>query len=262
MALPRIVRVSAYAVLVLALMTLPACAAYVTPGRGADMSAFGMSQGNRELLTDSAVQNKLDLKPLARFPTGLAVVRVQAPGYSSYTCANSYGSGRYSIVTTRDVESDQAIAQLGNLPLVTGVAPVNRLLLPEQLESDKEIRQAAAALHADLVLIYTFDTAFQSTNGSTTLAVVSLGLFPTEVSRVTTTASAVLLDTRNGYVYAVAEATAQDDTFSSPWASEDAVDSVRRRTERQAFDKLIADFHRAWAGVINTYALQAPPNHG
>jgi hypothetical protein len=246
-----------------ALLTLPACsAAYATPGRGADMSAFGVGQGQRELLTDSSVQSKLDLKPLAQFPTSLAVVRVQAPGYRSYTCGNSYGSGRYSVVTTRDIESDQAIAQLQKLPLVTGVAPLNRLLLPEQLNSDEELRQAAAALHADVLLIYTIDTTFQSDNGSAALSVVSLGFLPTEVSRVTTTVSAALLDTRNGYVYAVAETTAKDDTLSSPWVDEAAVDRLRRRTEGQAFDKLIGDFGRAWAGVLNTYALKAQPNNG
>jgi hypothetical protein len=248
-------RTASSALLLLASLALSACAAYATPGRGADMTTFGMTQNTREVLTDGAVQRKLDLKPLARFPTSLAVVRVQAPGYSSYTCKNAYGQGSYSVITTRDVESDEAIAKLEKLPLVTGVAPVGRLLLPQQLGSDLEVRQAAAALHADLLLVYTIDTTFEGKNACGALSVVSLGLFPTKVDRVTSTASAVLLDTRNGYVYGVAEASAKESQLTNYWGDKAAADSARRSAEKQAFDKLIGDFERAWGGVIRNYAV-------
>ena len=37
---------------------------------------------------------------------------------------------------------------------------MNRMLLPEQLDNDREIRTAASRLQADMVLLYTFDTSF------------------------------------------------------------------------------------------------------
>ena len=102
----------------------------------------------------------LGKRPLANFPTGIAAVRVQAPGYQSET-AESWGAGRYSIVTTRDIEKDDVIGRIAAWPLVSGVAPINRLLLPVQLNSDMELRQAAAQLHADMLLVYTLDTTFR-----------------------------------------------------------------------------------------------------
>ena len=91
------------ALLMLPVLFAVGCAAYAPPGRGADMANFGVTEAQREYLTDGSVQRTLDRKPLAHFPTGLAVVRVQGAGYKSYTCAQAYGTGKYSVVTQRVV---------------------------------------------------------------------------------------------------------------------------------------------------------------
>src|SRR3954470_11734721 len=57
-----------------------------------------------------------------------------------------------------------------------------------------------------MLLIYTFDTAFHDHDLAAPLSVVTLGLSPTQATHVVTTASAVLMDTRNGFIYGVAEA--------------------------------------------------------
>src|SRR4051794_18263124 len=116
------------------------CASYVTPGRGADMAALGVTPEARNQQTDDPIARSLGKRPLAQFPTAIAAARVQAPGYKSET-AQSWGSGRYSIVTTRDVETPEQLARLEKLPMVIGIAPVNRLLLSDQLNSDLELRQ-------------------------------------------------------------------------------------------------------------------------
>lgn len=229
------------------------CAQYVTPGRGADFAALGVTPTARDRQTDAAVAKSLGKQPLAQFPAGIAAVRVQAPGYKSET-AESWGQGRYSIVTTRDVEKPEQVDRLTRLPLVTGVAPLNRLLLPHQLDSDLELRQAAADLHADLLLVYTLDTTFTVQDKAAPLTVVTLGLSPNQQARVVTTASAVLMDTRNGFVYGVAEATGRGDQTASAWTSGSAVDDVRRRAEGEAFEKLVGELERMWAGVVRTYA--------
>lgn len=135
------------------------CAEYATPGRAADLQAVGVTQAIAAAGTEAGIQQQLGKRPLAALPTGIAVVRLQAPGYHSAT-AQGWGSGRYSIVTTRDVEPETAVQRLTKLPMVRGVAPVNRLLLPERLQSDVELRNAAAQLHADMLLVYTLDTSF------------------------------------------------------------------------------------------------------
>lgn len=55
--------------------------------------------------------------------------------------------------------------------------------------------------------VYTFDTSFFDDDLSKPLTIISLGLSPTRKLSVTTTASALLLDTRTGYVYSTYEST-------------------------------------------------------
>jgi len=231
------------------------CAHYAPPGRGANMAALGVTPAAQQALADPSIRQAFDKKPLASFPTGVAVARVQEPGYRSET-AESWGTGAYSIVTTRDVETDEQGARLAKLPLVHGIAPINRLVMPTaDLKSDAELRAAAAALHADVLLIYTLDTIFYVDNPSVPLSVLTLGLFPRK-ARVVTTASAVLMDTRNGYIYGVAEATDRDDSLTTGWTSDHAVDATRRDTETRAFEKLVGELEKTWTMVLKTHAPQ------
>lgn len=235
--------------LLLIIACLSGCASsYATPGRGAEMQLFGAA---KDQLSDSSVVQVIDRKPLASFPASIAFVRVQAPGYTSET-AQSWGRGAYSIITDRDIENEEKVLgeMRAKMPKVKGFAPISRLLLPEEMRSDLELRQAAAALHADMVLIYTLDTSFRVQDVAAPLSVITLGLSPNQVAHVTCTASAVLLDTRNGYVYGIAEATEQQDQLASAWTCDAAVDQTRRRVEGKAFAKLATEFEQTWMGVV------------
>ena len=88
---------------------LAGCTAYATPGRGAQMDLFGASAEAQARGTEAGIQQVLDKKPLASFPASLAVVRVQAPGYVSYT-SRGWGGGQYTILTTRDVERPEDVS--------------------------------------------------------------------------------------------------------------------------------------------------------
>jgi len=203
-------------------------------------------------MTDTNIRRVLARKPLATFPVHLAVVRVQSPGYYSYS-TRGYGHGKYSVITSRDVETDDDIAKLRALPEITDVVAINRLLLPANLTSDRELRAAAAAVHADMILIYTVDTRFTTDKTLQPLGALTLGLFPNETANVRSTLSAILIDTRNGYIYAAAEASAKHSALTNAWSNRSAVERSRRKTEREAFDKLLADFTRAWPQVVRTY---------
>jgi hypothetical protein len=227
------------------------CAAsYATPGAAADLQALGVS---RDALTDGSIVQSLGKQPLAQFPTGIAVARVQAPGYYSDT-ARTWGRGAYCVVTSRDVEQPEQVGRLAKLKGVSGIAPVSRLLLPPDLKSDVELRQAAATLRADMLLVYTLDTTFRVQDKLKPLSVVTLGLSPNQQAQVVCTASAVLMDTRNGYIYGVAEASERGTQLASAWTSSSAVDDARRRTETGAFEKLVDELERTWAGVVHNYA--------
>lgn len=241
----------------LAVAGVGGCASYATPGGPADLGVMGVRPqlaADRAAQTDITMQERFDRKPLARFPTSIAVARVQAPGYRSRT-ASSYGGGAYSVVTTRDVEKPEHVAKLSKLDMVKGVGPINRLLLPPTgFRSDQELREAAASMQADVLLIYTLDTNFYVRDMAKPLSVVSLGLSPNQQARVTTTASAVLMDTRNGYVYGLAEATDSHNRMASAWTNDDAIDAARLKTESAAFEKLVVELEKTWNGVVSRYA--------
>lgn len=228
------------------------CARYVTPGGPADWRALGVTDEIVGEQTDYTIAEKLQRRPLAGFPAAVAVVRVQDAGYRSHS-ASGYGSGRYSVVPVRDVECEDQFARISQLPMMRGLAPLNRLVLPGRLNSDLELREGAATVQADMIFIYTLDTVFDVRSQIPPLGVITLGLFPDEEARVTCTASGVLMDTRNGYVYGLAEGTAGDRSLANAWTSSAAVDRIRRKAEAEAFENLVAEFEAVWKGVVARY---------
>lgn len=240
---------------VVAAMTGCTSSHYETPGRGADFRELSLTGSSKRTLTDSTVLTALDKKALAAFPTGLAVVRIQSPGYSSRS-AQGWGTGRYSIVTTRDIETATHFERLAKMSQVTGVAPLNRLLFDSsEMNSDLELRHAAALLHADVLLIYTLDTVFHVSDEAVPLSVITLGLSPNRSVHATTTASAVFMGTHNGYIYGTAEATARNDRLSSAWTDGEAIDAARRRTETEAFEQLVGSLESTWSQIVRQYSI-------
>lgn len=234
----------------LALAALAGCSTYIAPGAKADLQAFA----------PASIQEGFAVKATSPFPAGIAAVRVQAPDYTNHYLernGGTYGTGRYTVVTTREVEDPAQLDRLARLPQVAGLISINRMLLPPKLESDREIREAAARLQADLVLLYTFDTSFFASDLARPLTIITLGLSPTRKVFVTTTASALLLDTRTGYVYSAYEVTQKADTLSTSWGSRDAADEGRRRNEREAFAKLVKEFEDSWPRLLERHAKRS-----
>lgn len=239
----------------IALIVLTGCSSqYVVPGPGvnpAALSSVGPS-GPRP-------------QPTVKFPARVAVVRVQASGYRNDN-VQAYGEGRYSVVTTRDVERDEDVERLGKLPQLVGVAMLNRMVLPPQLSTDRELRQAADRLGADLLLLYTFDTTFRFHDHEIgPLGIITLGTLPNHEAKAISTCSAALFDVRTGYIYGLAEGTGTESELASVWRRSSAIDSARVRAEQKAFGALTVELEKMWAGVLQGYATtgamsgSAPP---
>ncbi|HYE61059.1 MAG TPA: hypothetical protein VD997_03605 [Phycisphaerales bacterium] len=237
---------------------LTGCASYNTPGGPANMQLFGVASKVQDAHTDPTIRPVLAKQPLANFPASIAIARVQASGYSNYT-TRSYGHGAYSLVTAKDVEKQEDSDRIAKLPMVRAVNPISRLILPEQLSSDVELRRAAASLGADILAVYTFDTRYKNDDWAPPLAVITFGLFPTEKTKVATEASCVLLDVRNGYVYGSVEATSNKSRINNFWTDDEAADSARREAEREALDNLLTALESSWANVVRTHANRAAP---
>jgi hypothetical protein len=227
-------------ILFLAALTASGCAYYRTPGAGVSIPS----------VTDAGISEAMARVPAATFPARLAVVRVQAASYSSRT-AQGYGSGRFSVVTTRDVETEADFARLAALPGVAAIGAVNRLLLPGSLESAKDLRIGAAQLKADIVMLYTIDTTFRTdTRQIGPLQLVSLGFFPNKKAKVQSTCAAAFIDTRTGFVYGVAEATAAEEQRSDVWNKQEAIEKARARAERAAFTKALGEVEKVWPSIV------------
>ncbi|MEM1424309.1 MAG: hypothetical protein AAGH64_09930 [Planctomycetota bacterium] len=226
-------------------------ASYVTPGGPADLrAAIGMrSEG---VTVEHAIAKQLDREPAAQFPATLALLRLQDRSYGSYT-ARGWDHTDYSVVTVRDVEDEADLERLGAMPGVRAVAPLNRMVIGN-LSSEQDLRAAAARVHADALVLYTFDTRFDVDTTIPALGVLTLGLFPNDIAKVTSTASAAVIDTRTGYVYALAESTHDTSQIANAWTNRDAVDQSRRRAERGAFAGLVGELERAWGGVVRAHA--------
>ncbi len=240
----------------LSLLLLGGCASYTVPGGPGQVATLGATRDDQTVHADPNLRQYYEAKPLAEFPVMIATARVQSADYESRT-ATPWGGGpssNYSVITTRDVESDVAFARLGRLPMIRAIAPINRLLLPPQLSTDESLRMAAARVKADILIIYTFDTKFYVKDFAAPVTVFTLGLSPNKRAYVTTTATAILQDVRSGYVYGGAEATSQSQQLSNGWTSSDAVDDTRLRTEKESFEKLVGELEREWGNVLNAYA--------
>ncbi len=225
------------------LVSICGCAHYKTPGGGVSIPA----------ITDAHVAESLARKPAAQFPAHIVVARVQASDYAS-SSGHGYGSGRYSVLTTRDIETEADFLKLATMPGVAGVGALNRLLLPVNLKSTKELREAAAQLRGDIVLLYTIDTRFHTESKLVApLQVVTLGMFASEKSRIVTTCAAAFIDVRTGYVYGLAEGTATDTRRSSVWNTEAAIDAARLQTEREAFGNALQEIAKAWTAINAEY---------
>ncbi len=231
--------------LVLSLFTAifyASCSSYVTPGRQADLSTF----------TDPRVKKAFVARPAIKFPANIAVVRVQESGYRSES-AQGIGSGAFSVVTTRDIETEQDIDALSKLRGVEGIVSLNRLLLPKSLSSDLDLREAAAKLQADAILIYTLATEFSDNDVIAPLTTLTLGLAPNQRYKIHSTASAILMDTKTGYIYGALEEGDSRSGLTIAWGSSNAIDSARKKAERAAYEKLLVSFTPFWARIYNRY---------
>ena len=134
---------------------------YVTPAAGISLAdaaneslfappAAGGSSTNvapKAVRTDSDLKALYGRQPASPFPANIALVRVQDSGYVTVT-NQGYGHGRYSVVTARDIETDEAYETFDGLPLVSDVAPIGRILLPPNINSLRDLRVPAARLRA------------------------------------------------------------------------------------------------------------------
>lgn len=101
-----------------------------------------------------------------------------------------------------------------------------------------------------MLLIYTLDTAMGVKDLMEPASVITLGLFPSQQAQVSSSAAAVLLDTRTGFLYGSVEATEHRRQAANAWTSAQAVDDARQAAERAAFEAMLDEFEHLWTDVV------------
>ena len=147
-----------------AALLLCSCETYNTPDAGA-----GPGKAHLAAFTDAHAKTAYTARPAITFPANIAVVRVQDASADGYTVA-----------TTRELETARDYDTISKLPGIAGVVSLNRLLLADSSSSPADLREAAAKLHADAILIYTVASDTQSNDVAPPLTFVTLGLVPNQ----------------------------------------------------------------------------------
>lgn len=98
-------------------------------------------------LADEDISKVLSNKPTAEFPVTIAIARIQAPRYSNYRYSqneNQANNGNFTIILTRDANEEKQIQEIEKLQGIKQISPFNRLLLPYNYRTIKDLRLAAA----------------------------------------------------------------------------------------------------------------------
>lgn len=224
-------------VLLLTLTLCAGCASYATPG------------GPAPLPTLAAAETAAAGQPTLSFPVSLQLVRIQAADYQSFSMGTLVGGG-FSAVASAELATPPRMHALAQWPLIADVQALRSDALPAQLETLDDLRLAAAKSLADVLLVYTVDTRFESGGASLSpLAELSLGKVPEQETRIRSVASALLLDVRTGYQFGTVQASASVDDLDGAWLVASALDRKRLDAEQQAFAALLTEVEKLWTGV-------------
>jgi hypothetical protein len=63
-------------------------------------------------------------------------------------------------------------------------------------------------------------------------------------------ASALVVDTRTGFIYAALEANEKRRLTSNVWESNESADRARLDAEKAAFKSLIGEFEKSWPRIV------------
>lgn len=228
-------------------MLLSGCASYVNSPAG---RAYADSR--REAFSHPLIARAYNAKPTAHFPATVAL----APQDHAAT------------QELRALDATNKLDALKSLPKLGRIVNLSSLVFsdtdgeipgrdgkpaPIWNKSDVLLREAAARLHADMVLLLKFETSITNGKVFRPLGTLSLGLFPNDRSEIITTALAAVVDTRTGYVYGTAERSAGRTCHAMTWDDETS-NRATRRTQSDAMAKLLGEFPALWDGIVAKHA--------
>ncbi len=199
-----------------------------------------------ESLTDQAIETylKADVRP--SFPTVLAVAKLAGPPAHACYSRNEEPAAALAVPAGDEAAGWRkltAATSNSETPPVEQVQFVTALLAPGK-PTLKSLRDAAAMLHAPLLLVYMQDDDAQEGYNDLAMAYWTfVGLFcvPGNAVGHYTVCQAVLVDTRSGFILATAQGEAKREENVLPGAVSIAWDRVARQAQAEAVAQLQAN---------------------
>ena len=200
--------------------------------------------------------------PLVRPPTSLALARVQqwgSGGVQDYRMGATDSQGEWIFYDPQscggfEIDGD-LYERLDRLHLLEDAFHIEPLIASKQAGEPllHSLRRGALNRGAGLLLLYTFDSKAETSDGIVPLDIATLGLLPDVVASAETTCHAVLIDAGSGYIYAHAESGKDAWQLASQWTRDDAREDALQRAERRAFERMMDAFEPMWNSLVATY---------
>ena len=229
-----------------AAITLTGCSSYV------DSPAARAARAKQsEAFSHPLIAHAYNAKPAIRFPATIVVAPMGGGAQQELRALDAFGKldSLKSLPQVKDITTLSSLLMSDSNGEIEGS---NGKPAPIWNKSDLILREAAAKMHADAVLLIQLEANITDGKIFTPLTTLSLGLFPNDRTEVIATALAALVDTRTGYVYATTERSAGRTCYAMSW-DESTRDRARGRATRSAMEKLLAEFPALWRGVVQTH---------
>ena len=196
-------------------------------------------EAKRAEFSDPLIARATNAKPTMQFPATIAIAANDQTVREHIRALSALGK----------LDGLDSLPQLARTVIVSPVV-VGDTDQEHRISADLRLREAAAKLHADAVLIIANES--QLTDGSVVapLTALSLGLFPNKRYELISTAFTALVDTRTGYIYGTNEKSRARTGLTMSWGSDDVIHRARSKAEREAMEKLFADFPAFWRGIV------------
>lgn len=238
---------AALSILAAPLMLLSACAtSSVTHDVGAALLGDGPLRAGSlvEPGADGSSNPQKAAAPVASFPVRLAVASLSGGSERQRASGRPWQGGGSSPELAAELTAIQA------LPQVADVAVLSQLAL-SPCDTMECVRQAAEDLQADIVLAWTLDTRSEIDDHDIgPFGLFTLGFAPNQEAIATVTASAVFIDVHSGFLYGVAEASAQRSKLGNSHNTDDLARDVVKDASASAIKAVQPELELAWRTIV------------
>ncbi len=219
-----------------------------------------------ENMSDAAIDHLLTSSAKPNFPAVVAIAKLSGGKSYRYPYGSSDSTLTLEMPGGEETEAWRKAAieaKYSGMPVVDQVHVVNPLIA-RRTPNLKELRDSAALLHANVLVVYAQGDNADSGYNSAAIAywsIVGLFLVPGDTVGHQTAYYGLIMDTRTGYILGVLEGDSKKEENVLPGA----VEIARRRTESQAQAEALGRLQKrftetlvAIAGVDRESASVAP----